>query len=93
MHLLNGSTIHRALNRETRLIHDLMHLKQHPAASREIVDRLYIRCLTRTPDESEWEVIQSTMPPATEKDSRVWKRWYDGVLWGLLNSSEFLLNH
>ncbi len=93
LHLLNGSTIHRALNRETRLIHDLMHLKQHPAASREIVDRLYIRCLTRTPDESEWEVIQSTMPPATEKDSRVWKRWYDGVLWGLLNSSEFLLNH
>lgn len=91
LHLVNGSTIHRALNRDTKMIATLM--KEHPDDPRAIVDRLYIRCLTRSPDETEWEVIQSTMPPATEKNGRVWKSWYDGVLWGLLNSSEFLLNH
>ena len=91
LHLSNGNIIQRVLNRDTKLITNLM--AEHPDDPRKIVNRLYIRCLTRLPDDTEWEVIHSTMPPETEKDSRVWKTWYDGVLWSLLNSNEFLYNH
>ena len=91
LHLVNGNTIQRVLNRDTKLITNLM--AEHPDDPRALVNRLYIRCLTRLPDETEWEVIESTMPSAEKKDQRAWKTWYIGVLWGLLNSNEFLYNH
>ncbi|MEM7012060.1 MAG: DUF1549 domain-containing protein [Verrucomicrobiota bacterium] len=90
LHLVNGNTINRPLARESKLIQDLMG-ELHETDPRALVDRLFIRSLSRTPDEEEWNVIKSTMPET--KYNRDWKIWYDGVMWSLLNSSEFLYNH
>ncbi len=93
LHLINGNTIMTALERDTNLIKNL--LKEHPEGSeadaKQIIENLYIRALTRKPTPEEFEIILSVRPDPKDKKAR--RTYYDGILWSLLNSSEFLLNH
>ncbi|MGC6465673.1 MAG: DUF1549 domain-containing protein [Akkermansiaceae bacterium] len=99
LHLINGETILRSLERTTPIVGELM--KEHPehsnqpeaslASATAIIEKLYIRCLTRKPTPEELEVVLQGRPDP--KDVRGRRRFYDGVIWALLNSSEFMLNH
>ena len=89
LHLINGSTIQLALSRDSKLISRLQ--EEHPDDPDAVINELYVRTLCRTPSESERKVILDEKP---EKDSVVeMKNYYDAVMWGLLNSSEFMFNH
>jgi len=89
LHLINGETIQRALTRSPVLIPRLM--KQHADKTESIIENLYIRTLCRKPSSAELKVILGEKPTST--NARELKIYYDGVLWGLLNSSEFIFNH
>ena len=89
LHLINGDTILRALNRNPVLIPRLM--KQHKDDRDAVIEHLFIRSLTRRPTVDESKVLLAEMPEST--GNKELKVYYDGVLWSLLNSSEFLFNH
>ncbi len=81
LHLINGSTINGKLR--GGVIEELK-----GRSSREIVEELYRRVLTRPPaqDElAEWEPLLASGPDRTEA--------VQDLLWTLLNSREFALNH
>jgi len=54
----------------------------------QIVEKLYIRCLSRKPTPEETEGLK----PLFAEGSDV-KRSLDDIFWALLNSREFLFNH
>ena len=89
LHLINGSTIEQALSRSSPLIARLV--KEYPDEAQAAIDQLYIRTLCRKPTAEEMDVLMKEKPEKT--DTRTMKRYYDGVMWALLNSSEFVFNH
>ena len=90
LHLINGDTIQKAMRLNDGLIANFVNSgDQQPPE--EILEKLFIRTLCRTPTKAELKVLLSELPEKT--DYRSLKNYYDGVLWGLLNSSEFLFNH
>lgn len=88
LHLINGETIHKPL-RASALVNQLT--ASHPDEPEVIIEQFFIRLLTRKPSADERKIILSSFPEKTDPKSL--KIFYDGVLWGLLNSSEFLYNH
>ena len=88
LHLINGQTIDMALQRNPTLIPRLIKELKTPEA---IVEALYIRALGRTPSVNEMEGIVSKIPETA--DARALQKEYNHVIWGLLNSSEFMFNH
>ena len=88
LHLINGRTINEALERNPKLMPALMEKYETDA---EIVDALFVRALSREPTETEKNKILEAI--GTPEDDRARHRNLDHVLWGLLNSSEFLFNH
>lgn len=89
LHLINGGTIHMALTRSAKLIPRLM--KQYADDSEAVINALFITTLSRKPNAVELKAILSEKPDKT--GDREMKAYYDSVMWGLLNSSEFLFNH
>ena len=89
LHLINGSTIQKILDRNPVLVAQL--LDAHQDEPETIIEQLYIRTLTRKPKAAELKIILAGYPE--KPDQRSLKTFYDSVLWGLLNSSEFLYNH
>lgn len=84
LHLLNGSTVTNAIN-QGKLIDTRLKEEKTP---QEIVEELYIRCLSRRPSEKEMSNIQQVL--AEEEDQR---KVLEDVFWALLNSQEFIFNH
>ena len=66
-------------------------MKQHKDDRDAVIEHLFIRTLSRRPTVDELKVLLAEMPESTSEKEM--KRYYDGVLWSLLNSSEFLFNH
>lgn len=88
LHLINGRTIDDALQRNPRLIPYLMDQYE---TNEPIVEALFIRSLSRKPTETELNGILELLPETTDRAERL--RALNNVLWGLLNSSEFMFNH
>lgn len=89
LHLINGSTVERILSRSPVLVQELM--KSHQDGPQAIIEQIFIRTVTRKPKAAELGIILADFPEKT--DQRSLKVFYNSVLWGLLNSSEFLYNH
>jgi hypothetical protein len=84
LHLLNGDTVHEKIS-EGGLV-DLWMREKMPAD--EVLDEVYVRCLSRRPSESEKkELMQLLAQYETQREGLV------DIFWSLLNSSEFLFNH
>ena len=84
LHLLNGDTVNNKIG-EGKLIERRLAEKKTPA---DIVDELYILCLTRRPTDKEKAALNTVL--AAEKDK---KQVLEDVFWALMNSREFLFNH
>ena len=84
LHLLNGDTVHDKI-REGGLVDRWMREKK---AADEILDEVYVRCLSRRPLAAEKkELMQLLAQYETQREGLV------DIFWSLLNSSEFLFNH
>jgi hypothetical protein len=84
LHLLNGDTVNNKIH-EGRLIERRLKEKKSPA---EILDEIYIRCLSRRPTEKEHATLTALLADSPDK-----KQALEDTFWALLNSREFLFNH
>jgi len=84
LHLLNGDTVNNKI-KQGKLVEQRLKEKKSP---QEIIDEIYIRCLTRHPTDKEKAALESIL--VAEKDQ---KSVLEDVFWALMNSREFLFNH
>lgn len=84
LHLLNGDTLQTKIQ-GGKLVENRLNEKVAPP---QIIEEIYIRCLTRKPLENEMKELLAVLEQ--EKDD---KRVLEDVLWALLNSREFVFNH
>jgi hypothetical protein len=61
------------------------------ATDRERVEEIYLAALCRRPTSAEWKLISRMLADAGGRDDRI--ALYSDVLWAVLNSAEFCLNH
>jgi len=87
LHLINGATVQQKI-RGGKVVVTM--LKDGKPAT-EIVDELYLRSLSRLPNEKERAAINEELDAAkTRKEKRA---LLEDIFWALLNSQEFLFNH
>lgn len=84
LHLLNGDTLASKIG-QGNLIGQALEAGRTPE---DIVTELYIRCLTRIPNESEMAELNSILSQEEDK-----KLALEDIFWALLNSREFVFNH
>jgi hypothetical protein len=84
LHLLNGDSSTQKIQ-AGNLVGKRLAEKKSPA---EIIDELYIRCLSRAPLPQERSRLDSVVMGQNDM-----KRALDDVFWALLNSREFMFNH
>lgn len=84
LHLLNGDTTGQKIQAGNLIGRRLTEKK----APTEIIDELYIRCLSRRPTAKEKARFDSLV--AAEPDK---KKALEDAFWALLNSREFMFNH
>lgn len=84
LHLLNGDTTTQKIA-AGNLIGRRLAEKKTPA---EILDELYLRCLSRKPTSKEKASLEGLI--AAEPDK---KKALDDAFWAVLNSREFMFNH
>lgn len=84
LHLMNGDTVNNKI-RQGGLIKQY---KDQGLEPMQIVERLYITCLSRKPTEEE----KASLAPLFAEGSNV-DQGLEDVFWALLNSREFLFNH
>jgi len=85
LHLLNGSSVHNKIA-QGRVVEKL--LKEDNLSVEDAVTRLYIRCLSRKPTDTEMKDLQQTIAEAENEQQGL-----EDVFWALLNSREFVFNH
>ena len=84
LHMLNGNTVHSKVQ-QGNLVGKMLDAGQ---SVDEVVDQIYLRCLSRTPTEEERQQIAAIVA-GNEKP----KAELEDVFWAVLNSREFLFNH
>ena len=82
MHTLNGDVLADKIGSKSGRIAEL--LKQE-LSDEEVLSELYLAALCRRPTEEEQEAL---LPFLKESPSR--QEFFEDVLWGLLNSKQFL---
>lgn len=84
LHLLNGGTIQGKIQQGGLVRRWLAEKKP----LEEILDQLYIRCLTRRPTPEEQQQLLSVVQAAPNPEQGL-----EDVFWAILNAREFLFNH
>ncbi len=84
LHLLNGDTLHGKIS-QGNVVGKLLEAGNSPE---QIIDQLYIRCLTRKPTPAEMTNLSAIVAEQQDK-----KLALEDVFWALLNSREFVFNH
>jgi hypothetical protein len=84
LHLLNGNTIENKIG-QGKVIEKLLAAGKEPI---EVVEELYLRCLTRPPTDAERQRLALLAGEAREPAEPL-----ADIFWALLNSREFLFNH
>ena len=89
LHLINGTTIETALQRSPVLTN----LMNDAPSPEDAVKALYRRALSREPTAYELARFAERAKDRDLKDKQQLRRFYEDVLWALLNSTEFAFNH
>ncbi len=84
LHLINGDTVHHKISKG-RVVDRML---KSGMSNDEIIDDLYLRCLSRKPTEHE----RHRLAPELDSSKNRTKSLQD-IFWALLNSREFLFNH
>ena len=82
--MLNGDTLHSKVGQGNLIGKRL----EEKVAPEQIVEELYIRCLTRRPTDKEKNELNVIIAEVEDK-----KQVLEDVFWALLNSREFVFNH
>ena len=86
LHLLNGQTTQGRVE-QGGVVNRMLIVEKRPAE--EVIEQLYLRCLSRKPTAEELTKLKGMLPEdPTEK-----RKLIEDVFWALLNSDEFLFNH
>ena len=99
LHFLNGDTVHKSI-KDGNLVGKW---QKSGLAKVEIVERLYLRTLARSPTELELESVLAALetmeveggnePEEELGNAAAERRALEDLFWALLNSSEFMFNH
>ncbi|MFO0864692.1 MAG: DUF1549 and DUF1553 domain-containing protein [Gemmataceae bacterium] len=81
--LISGEVMNRAISAEKNRVGRLLEAKTSPNA---MLDELFLAGLSRLPTDSERQVLASRLASAEDKRTAA-----EDILWGILNSKEFLL--
>jgi len=84
LHLINGDTIQGKIQ-QGGVIKQMLDSGKTPP---QIIETLYIRCLSRRPEPAEVEKLMATVAQAENPQVGL-----EDVFWAILNSREFLFNH
>jgi hypothetical protein len=84
LHLLNGSTVEPKIA-QGNLVGRMLQEKKTPA---QIVENIYIRCLTRSPTPDEMKKLLEAVAANPNKQQAL-----EDVFWAVMNSREFMFNH
>jgi len=84
LHLLNGSTVENKIS-EGAVVRKMLTAGWE---RREIIENLYLRCLSRKPTEAEMAKLLGFF-----KDGHFAEEVLQDLFWSLLNSKEFVFNH
>jgi hypothetical protein len=84
LHLLNGETVENKI-REGRLVPRLLEEGKTPE---QIIETIYIRCLSRKPTAEEYERLSPIVAQAENPQQGL-----EDIYWAVMNSREFLFNH
>ena len=85
LHLLNGDTVNQKIA-QGKFVESRIKAGKKPL---EIVDEMYISCLTRKPTDKEY----STLVQVLDENKKDEQNTLNDVFWSLLNSREFIFNH
>lgn len=84
LHLLNGSTVEPKIA-QGNIVGKMLQEKKTPA---QVIEHLYIRCLTRGPKPDELKTLLALVEKSPDK-----KQALEDVFWAIMNSREFMFNH
>ncbi len=84
LHLLNGENVHRRI-KDGGVVAGLIADGLKPL---EVLDRLYLACLSRKPTEAEREALSKMLPAEGSAQAEL-----EDVFWAILNSREFMFSH
>jgi Protein of unknown function (DUF1553) len=84
LHLINGENVHEKI-KQGRVVAKLLESGKSP---QQVVDELYLRCLSRKPTAEEAAALTEQLAGASEPRAAL-----EDVFWALLNSREFVFNH
>jgi hypothetical protein len=84
LHLLNGDTLQSKIE-QGGVVKKLLLQGQTPA---QIIENLYLRCLSRKPTEQEATKLRAFFTPAAKPEQVL-----NDIFWSLLNAKEFVFNH
>ncbi len=85
LHLLNGDSVHNKIA-QSKIIEKWFADEKLPAEA--VIDRIYVRCLSRLPTEQERTDLMASMADDPNKAAAL-----QDVFWAVLNSREFVFNH
>jgi len=84
LHMLNGDTVNSKIQ-QGKLVETRLGEGKSP---QEIIDEIYIRCLSRKPTDKEAATLGQTLEGQEDP-----KPVLEDIFWAVLNSREFLFNH
>ena len=84
LHLLNGDTLQTKIE-QGGVVKKLLQQGQTPS---QIIENLYLRCLSRKPTEQEAAKLQAFFTPGAKPEQVL-----NDIFWSLLNAKEFVFNH
>jgi hypothetical protein len=88
--MMNGQDINEAISREKGTVSWALGRSRHP---RQVVNDLYLAVLNRPVGDAEYARVVEKSKLRTGFREKSVKAPYEDLLWGLLNSNEFMLNH
>jgi hypothetical protein len=84
LHLINGNTTSGKINQGALL----KKWKEQGLAKEAVIEKIYVRCLSRKPTESERANLIKMIAESANEDQGL-----HDVFWAVLNSREFIFNH
>jgi Protein of unknown function (DUF1553) len=84
LHLLNGGTVEPKIA-QGNIVGKMLQEKKTPA---QIIEHLYVRCLSRAPKPDELKNLLAMIDTAKDKQQAL-----NDLFWAIMNSREFMFNH